>query len=87
MFKHNPADNSLTRITNETEFDVRSIGGEGGTLVYESGGRIHSLDLASGTSTRLSISLSADLPAKMPGWRSVGQTGRLRTYRPWSNMS
>ncbi|MEM7780929.1 MAG: PDZ domain-containing protein [Pseudomonadota bacterium] len=71
VFRHNPADNSLTRITNETEFDVRSIGGHGGTLVYESGGRIHSLDLVSGTVTPLSISLNADLPAKMPGWRSV----------------
>ena len=70
VFRRN-GDNSLTRITNETEFDVRAIGGEGGTLVYESGGRIHSLDLASGTSAPLTISLNADLPARMPGWRGV----------------
>lgn len=71
VFRHDAASNSLTRITNETEFDVRAIGGEGGTLVYESGGRIHALDLASGTATPLSISLNADLPSKQPGWRSV----------------
>ncbi len=73
VFRHDPATNSLTRITNETEFDVRAIGGEGGTLVYESGGRIHSLDLASGAATPLSISLNADLPAKQPGWRKVAE--------------
>ncbi len=71
VFRHDAATNSLTRITNETEFDVRAIGGEGGTLVYESGGRIHSLNLASGASTALSISLNADLPARQPGWRNV----------------
>lgn len=71
VFRHNSADDTLTRITNETEFDVRAIGGHSGTLVYESGGRIHSLDLASGSVNPLAISLSADLPAKMPGWRVV----------------
>lgn len=73
VFRHNPSDNSLTRITNETEFDVRAIGGHGGTLVYESGGRIHSLDLASGASDALAISLNADLPARLPGWKNVSE--------------
>lgn len=70
VFRHDGG-GALTRLTDETEFDVRAIGGEGGTLVYEAGGRIHSFDLASGTKTTLSIRLPADLPARQPQWHDV----------------
>ena len=73
IFRYDPATGETTQLTRETEWDIRNITARGGRIVYEAGGVFHTLDVASGTSSRLPITLVADLPARRPGWRDVGK--------------
>lgn len=72
IFRYDPATGETTQITRETEWDIRNITGKNGRIVYEAGGVFHALDVASGTSSRMPITLVADLPARRPGWQPVG---------------
>ena len=37
VYRYDPATRAITRLTDETEWDVRSMGGDGGRIVYEVG--------------------------------------------------
>ena len=63
---------AVQALTNHTEFDVKSMGATEGTLVYEQAGRLHRLDLNSGESTALSITVQGDFPWTRPQWKAVG---------------
>jgi len=72
IFRYDPATSQVTQLTQETDWDIRNITAKNGRIVYEAGGVLHTLDAASGAKGRLPISLIADLPARRPGWTSVG---------------
>ena len=69
---YNVENGTVQALTNHTEFDVKTMGATEGTLVYEQGGRLHRLDLASGTSTTLDITVQGDFPWTQPQWTEVG---------------
>lgn len=71
IFRFDPADGSLVRVSNEAVWDIRQFGAHGGEIVYEAGGELKRLDPASGAVTPLSITLNADLPQRQPGWKDV----------------
>lgn len=71
LFRFDPDSRSLDKLTNETEWDIRSAAGHGDTVVYEAGGYLKELDLASGSTRTLDITLNPDLPQRRPGWKSV----------------
>ena len=73
IFRYDPATTEVTQITRETEWDIRNITGKSGRIVYESGGVLHALDVASAASRRLPITLVADLPARRPGWKAADE--------------
>ena len=64
--------NSVRALTNHTKFDVKTMGAAEGTLVYEQAGRLHRLDLASGESTMLDITVQGDFPWTQTQWKDVG---------------
>ncbi len=72
IFRYDPASEEITQLTREADWDIRNITAKGGRIVYEAGGVLHALDVASGTAAPLPITLTADLPARRPEWRNVG---------------
>ncbi|MGF1455968.1 MAG: PDZ domain-containing protein [Alphaproteobacteria bacterium] len=74
VFRYDPKTKAVSKVTNETEWDIRSADAKGGTMVYEAGGRLKTLDLATGTVTPLSISIKPDLPQLRPAWKDVSET-------------
>lgn len=73
IFSYDPATRETVQVTREAEWDIRNITAKNGRIVYEAGGVLHALDVASGAASRLPITLVADLPARRPGWRDVGK--------------
>jgi len=63
---------TVTALTNHTAFDVKTMGATEGTLVYEQGGRLHRLDLDTGESTLLDITVQGDFPWTQTQWKEVG---------------
>jgi tricorn protease len=63
---------TVTALTNHTAFDVKTMGTTEGTLVYEQGGRLHRLDLATEESTPLDITVRGDFPWTQTQWKEVG---------------
>jgi tricorn protease len=74
IFRHNPETQSLEQVTNESDWDIRSAGGHGSTIVYEAGGRLKSLDLDSGSIQELQIEITPDLPQRQPQWKDASNT-------------
>jgi tricorn protease len=71
VYRYDPATKAIDRLTGETEWDVRSAAAQGGQIVYEAGNRLHLLDVASGATRPLPVTLAADLPERQPGWQQV----------------
>lgn len=74
LFTYDQAGGTVTRITDETVWDVRAAGGHGDAIVYECGGRLKSLDTATGSVTEIRISINPDLPQLRPQWKDAGRT-------------
>lgn len=71
LYRYDPADQDLTRVSDERDWDIRAAGGHGDTIVYEAGGRLKSLDLASGEAENIDIRISPDLPQLRTQWKSA----------------
>lgn len=67
------SDGSVRRLSDERTWDVRSAAAQGGTVVYEAGGRLKSLDAETGTVSELPIVLPADLPQTRPQWKDAAR--------------
>ncbi|MEM9085166.1 MAG: PDZ domain-containing protein [Pseudomonadota bacterium] len=72
IFRYDPASGQVSQLTQVTDWDIRNITAKNGRIVYEAGGSFYSLDVASGATTPLPISLVADLPSRRAGWKGVG---------------
>jgi tricorn protease len=72
VFAYDVAEGTVTQLTEHTDFDVKSLGVTEGTLVYEQGGRLHRLDLASETTTPLDVTVQGDFPWTQAEWTDVG---------------
>ncbi len=82
VFKYDPEDGTITRVTEETVWDIRSADAHGETIVYEVGGRLKSLNTATGTVTPLSISIKPDLPQLRPAWKDASDTVQFIAMSP-----
>ena len=65
------ADGTVTPLTDHADFDVKALDATGDVLVYEQGGRLHRIDLASGEATPLDITVRGDFPWLQPQWEEV----------------
>lgn len=74
LFRYEPGDDSLDKLTNETTWDVRSAAGHGASIVYESGGRLKQLDLQSGDVSEIVVSIKPDLPQLLTEWKDASKT-------------
>ena len=82
IFSFDPASGEVSQLTQSSEWDIRNITAKNGRIVYEAGGIFHSYDVASGETTRLPISLKADLPARQPSWKNVSEQMTAASLSP-----
>jgi len=71
IFRYDPASRQVSEVLHNTGPDIRSLAGDGGTLVYDQLGEIHLLDPESGQSHRVAITIDADLPEVRSTIKSV----------------
>ncbi|MEE4299980.1 MAG: PDZ domain-containing protein [Pseudomonadales bacterium] len=71
IYRHDRRSGTVTRLTDERPWDVRSADAHDGVIVYEAGGRLKELDLDSGVAREIVVTLQADLPQTRPRLTSV----------------
>jgi len=74
LFRFEPDGGAITKVTAEETWDVRAAGGHDGTIVYESAGRLKSMDTAGGEVREIEISINPDLPQLRTQWKDAGKT-------------
>jgi tricorn protease len=68
----------IRKITNHKEFDVMWPSGDNGAIVYENGGYIYKLDLATGSTNKVIVDLHYDSPGVLPYFKNVA--GNIYSY-------
>ncbi len=71
LFRFNTESGQFERLTDQDTWDIRWASGHGDTVIYETGGRLHTMALSSGERRTLSININPDLPQLRAGWRTV----------------
>ena len=71
IWQYNTGTKETRQITKHSEFDVMWPSGNGDQLVYENGGYIYRLNLKSGQSEKISVSINFDNPNLIPAYRNV----------------
>jgi tricorn protease len=66
IFKYDRATKKVSEALHNTGPDLRTLAGEGNTLVYDQLGEIHLFDTATGKSRLVPIEIDADLPEVRP---------------------
>ena len=71
IWKYNTVTKETRQITFHTDYDVMWPSGSDDRLVYENGGHIYRLDLQSGKSEKLAVSINFDNPGLIPYFKNV----------------
>lgn len=71
LFRFDPGSDSLEQLTEQTRWDIRWASGHGRAVIFEAGGRLHELNLDSGTVNALDIRINPDLPQLRPEFKDV----------------
>jgi tricorn protease len=74
LFAYDARGKAVRQLTHEKVWDVRSFGVFGRTAVYESGGRLKELDLDSGNTRPLTITLATEATQLRPQWKDASKT-------------
>jgi tricorn protease len=64
----------VRKVTNYTDYDVLWPSGKEGVIAYENGGYIYALDLATGQSRKIPVTIHFDNPNVLPHFQSVKDT-------------
>ncbi len=71
LHRFDPDTENIERITDQTDWDIHWAAGHGNTVVYAAGGALYELDVASGESEMIEISINPDLPQTLTEWKNV----------------
>ena len=71
LFSYDIASKSVTEVIKNNGLDLKSAGATSDAIVYEQFGSLHLLDLSTGKSQRVPITLSADLPQVRPHFTKI----------------
>ena len=71
IYRLNPETKQSTQLTFHKDFDVMWPSGENGQIVYENGGFLYVLDLVSGKSEKIQVSLNFDNPNLKAYYKNV----------------
>jgi tricorn protease len=73
LFRYDPGTKAVTEALHNTGPDIRSLAGEGETLVYDQLGELYLFDTGSGKSHMVPITIDADLPEVRPHLKNVAE--------------
>jgi tricorn protease len=73
IFRYDPASKTVSEALHNDGPDIRTLAGNGDTLVYDQLGDIYLYDTATGKSRLVPIEIDADLPEVRPRIQSVGE--------------
>ncbi len=82
IFKYDPATKSVTEAEKNSGSDIRTLAGDGKTLIYDRLGEIYLFDTATGKSHLVPIELDADLPEVRPRIKSVAEEIETMSISP-----
>jgi tricorn protease len=82
LFRYDAVSGAISKVSDEQTWDVRAAGGHDGVIVYESGGRLKSLTLATGSTDEIVVSISPDLPQLRTEWKNAGRTVQSANISP-----
>lgn len=82
IYRYDPASMAITKISNESVWDVRAASGHGSTIVYEAGGHLKKLDLGSAQVSDIPISIKPDLPQLRTQWKDASKTIQSSAISP-----
>jgi len=82
IFRYDSGSGSIAKVTNEAVWDVRSAGGYGDTIVYESGGRLMNINTVDGRTTQIAVDINPDLPQLRTRWKKAGDTIQFADISP-----
>jgi len=82
IWSYTPATEELQQVTHLTGSDIKWLDGYGNMLAYERDGYLHTLDLSSGETRQLNITITADFPWAETGWTDVKKYARAVSLSP-----
>jgi tricorn protease len=82
VWRYDPNSQSLSQVTHFTDADVKWLAGHEGTLILEHDGWIHTLDPASGQTSRLDITVRGDFPWAETRWEDVSRRATSASLSP-----
>ncbi len=71
IWQYNMLTKETRQVTHHTEFDVMWPSGNGDQLVYENGGYLYKLNLQSGQTEKIKVSIGFDNPNLIPYYKNV----------------
>ena len=74
LFRYDRDDGSITQISRERRWDVRSASVNGTSIVYEAGGQLKFVDVESRDTSAIEIEITADLPQRRVQWKDASRT-------------
>ncbi|MBS0363545.1 MAG: PD40 domain-containing protein [Proteobacteria bacterium] len=72
LFHFDPASKAVTEVSHEAVWDIRAASAYKSMIIFEVGGRLKTLDTASGAIADLPISIRPDLPQTRPQLKDAG---------------
>ncbi len=73
IFAYDTQSNSINKITNHQEWDTRFPGHDQKSIVYEQGGDLWKLDLASGNTAQIPVEINVDMEETRPYLKTVSK--------------
>jgi tricorn protease len=74
LFRFDPSSGEISKASDEKTWDIRAADAYGNLVIYEAGGRLKTLDTASGEVSELPISISPDLSQRRPQMKDASTT-------------
>lgn len=71
LYRYNTISKQTAQLTFHKDFDVMWPSGENGQVVYENGGYLYKMDIASGTNAKLTVNLNFDNPNLVSYFKNV----------------
>lgn len=74
VYRYDDASGATTRISDEKVWDVRAGDAHDGTIIYEAGGRLKTIDLATGAVSEVRVFINPDLPQLRPQLKDASKS-------------